>query len=344
LPKPIEHRRREPAPGVFRLVLPLPFPGLEEVNAYLLRGDDGATLVDCGLYFPDEDADHGLDHLRDAVAAAGFDIRDVSRLIITHTHIDHYGMAGRLKEVTGCAVWIHQAGDEELNILRDPESIAAELRTTYADHGVPGDELDELTSYEDWRGFVHSVIGADRWLEGTESFDVGGRGWQLLYTPGHSRSHVCMWSAGESLLVSGDHLLGSITPHIDFRRGDDDPLGSFLASLERVERLDPQIVLPGHGRPFAEGAERARVTMRHHERRLGAIVQVIRREACTAKVITDEIFGTSLLHFQKRLAFGEALAHLRYLRIRGEIESFRGDDGVLRYKKVRRAPPVEVTE
>lgn len=342
--KPLEHRRREPAPGVFRIVLPLPFPGLDQVNAYVLVAGDEVVLVDCGLYFPDGEADHGWDHLVGALATCDVTPSDITRLILTHTHIDHYGMAGRVKEVSDCEVWIHRDGDEELDILRDPAKHAEELRQTYAEHGVPANELDELTQFEDWRRFVHSVIGADRWLDGDETFTVGDRLWEAVYTPGHSRSHLCFWSREEALLISGDHLLPTITPHIDFRRGEDDPLGQFLDSLERVERLDAKIVLPGHGSPFAEGAERARVTVRHHERRLGAIVQVVRRQACSASRITEEIFGGTLLNFQKRLALGEALAHIAYLRKRGEIERFRSDDGTLLYKKAARRAPQEIEE
>jgi glyoxylase-like metal-dependent hydrolase (beta-lactamase superfamily II) len=322
----------------------LPFPGLDEVNAYLLDDGDTATLIDVGLYVPDEDRDHGWDHVVEALAACDRTPSDIGRLIITHTHIDHYGMAGRMKEVSGCEIWIHKAGAEELDHYRDPEKHAEELRETYADHGVSPEEVQELTKYEDWSHFLHSVVGTDRWLEGDEKLSVGGRDWEFLHTPGHARSHVCLWNERDSLFVSGDHLLGSITPHIDYRRGAGDALGHFLESLHKVEKLAPNIVLPGHGRPFEDGAERARATGRHHERRLGAILQVVRNEPATASQITDEIFGGTLLHFQKRLALGEALAHLHYLRLRGEIERVELDDGTRLYKKKSRRPPQEVEE
>lgn len=339
----IEHRRREPAPGVFRLELPLPFEGLDRVNAYLLTDPAGATLVDCGIYLPDASVDHGWPEVVAAIKACGVGVEEVARLVLTHSHIDHYGMAGRLKEETGCEVVMHRAGDKELEILRDPERFAEELRGTYRDHGVVESDLHELTRYEDWRGFVHSVIPADTWLDGDESLDAGGRAWKTVYTPGHSVSHVCLWCEEESLLISGDHLLPSITPHIDFRRGEGDPLGDYLESLERVEDLQARVVLPGHGRPFEDGAERARVTARHHERRLGSILQVIRRNACTADQITEEIFGGTLLDFRRRLALGEALAHIHYLRLRGEIERIE-EEGRFLYRKVSRRAAREVEE
>jgi glyoxylase-like metal-dependent hydrolase (beta-lactamase superfamily II) len=170
--------------------------------------------------------------------------------------------------------------------------------------------------------------------------EVGDRSWRCIYTPGHARSHVCLWSETDRVLISGDHLLPAITPHIDFKRDDDDPLGAFLDSLEKVEALDPALVLPGHGHPFEDGAERARVVMRHHDRRLGAILQVIRREPRTADEITEDIFGSELLNFAHRLALGEALAHLEYLLRRGEIELIEGD-GTYLFQKVRRRRPAE---
>ena len=332
----MEHRKREPAPGVFRLVLPLPFPGLDQVNAYLVADGDAATLVDCGIHDPSL-ADGGWAELTTAVEATGYTVGDVSRLVLTHTHIDHYGFAARLKEQVGCEVWMHSAGDRELDVLRDPVAAAAKLREVLGQHGVDEDDLDELTQFEDWRRFVSGVVEADRWLDGGESLEVGDREWDVVYTPGHARSHICFFSAADSVLISGDHLLGSVTPHIDFEReSDEDPLGLFLEGLQKVEELDPQMVLQGHGRPFDEGAERARVVERHHDRRLGAILQVVRKEPHTANEITDEIFGTTLLNFQRRLALGEALAHLTYLVKREEVETSRRDDGHIVYLKTSR--------
>lgn len=338
-----DHRRREPAAGVFRLVLPLPFPGLESVNCYLLADDDGPTLVDCGLSDPALE-DGGWPHLVGSLAALEVSPSDIKRLVITHVHIDHYGLAARVREESGCEVVFHSGSDDDLEVLRDPGAVTARLRATLVDHGVPEEELDELTSYEDWRGYVHDVIDPDVWLEGGETLEIGARRWLVVHTPGHARGHICLYDEVNGLMITGDHLLPSITPHIDFRRGEGDPLGDFLGSLQRVEGLAPKIVLPGHGHPFEDGAERARVTARHHDRRLGAILQVIRRQACTASAITEEIFSGQLFNFQKRLALGEALAHLHYLRARGEIERFRGEAGTFLYRKAAPRAPVEVDE
>jgi glyoxylase-like metal-dependent hydrolase (beta-lactamase superfamily II) len=335
---PLEHRRREPAPGVFRLVLPLPFPGLDRVNAYLLAGGGDTTLVDCGIYFPDESDDHGWADIEASLEAAGFAVTDVKKLVVTHSHIDHYGMAAMFVERSGCELLMHGSVTEDIAAYRDPEGTRQRLRELFRDHGVDPEEVEELTKFEDWRGFVSGLVEPDVKLDGGEEIEIGARTWEVVYTPGHSRSHICLWSAADQMLISGDHLLPTITPHIDFRRGaEDDPLGDFLSSLAAVERLGPSLVLPGHGRPFEEGAERARIIARHHDRRLGAILQTIRHEPRSASEITDEIFGTTLLNFERRLALGEALAHLRYLVKHEEIVRSEREDGTWVYlKKSRR--------
>lgn len=325
-------------------MLPLPFPGLDRVNAYLLRDGDGVTLVDCGIYFPDDGGDHGWTDLDAAFAAVGVRVDDVDRLIVTHPHIDHYGMAARLVAVTGCELWMHEASIEEIGYYRDPDAVTQRVKQLLAEHGVEPDEVDALAAYEDWRPFLAGVVDPSRPVTGGEEITAAGRSWQIVHTPGHSPAHICLFTEEGSLLISGDHLLPTVTPHIDFRRGDDDPLGDFLASLGKIEVLAPDLVLPGHGRPFDDGADRARSVERFHDRRLGSILQVIRHESRTADEITDEIFGTTLLHFERRLALGEALAHLAYLRRRGEVERLEGDDGTFRYRKTRRRRAAEQSE
>ena len=332
-----EHRRREPAPAVFRLVLPLPFPGLDRVNAFALTGEEPA-LIDCGMHLPDE-ADHGWDDLVAALETCDLRPGDVKRLVITHPHIDHYGMAARFVEESGCELVMHAEADTDLAMYRDPEAIAARVRSLFSDHGITDEaELAELTAFEDWRRFLSGVVEATNPVADGDTVMAGDRTWQVVYTPGHAHGHICLWDPEDRLLVSGDHLLPTITPHIDFKRGEtDNPLGDFLESLAKVEKLDPAMVLPGHGHPFEEGAERARIIQRHHDRRLGSILQVIRRQPCSAEKITEEIFGGELLNFQKRLALGEALAHLAYLRKRGEIERIE-EEGTFLYRKVSRRP------
>lgn len=326
-------RRLQPAPGIYRLVTPLPFEGLDRVNSFLLaHGDGGVTLVDCGIFTESG----GAGPLEEAMHAAGAALEDVRRLVITHPHPDHYGLAATVVARSGCELWMHQEAASDLDVYRDPAAAASRLRAALRRHGIPAAELDEVGAYEDWRPFVSGVVQPTKELVDEETFSAGKRSWQVIYCPGHDRASVCLYSATDGLLLSGDTLLASITPHVD-HRGElgPDPLGDFLDSLARLEKLNPSLVLPGHGRPFDSGAERARGIVAHHQRRLGSILQVIRRRACSAAEVAEAVFGPELLHFQRRLAVGETIAHLEYLRLRSEAE-LSEESGIYRYSKVSR--------
>lgn len=333
----MRHRRREPAPGILRLVLPLDLPGLRAVNAYLLDDNGGRALVDCGIYDPAPTQEHGWTDLRNALEASGARPEEVGRLVVTHHHVDHYGMAARVLEVAGCELAMYAEVSEDLQVYRSPETRARRLRALLESHGVAPDQAAGLVGREDWRAYIAGVVDPQVSLSDTDELRIGERVWTVIHTPGHSRSHICLWCERDRILISGDHLLPAITPHIDLGSEGEDSLGDYLASLERIEKLGPELVLPGHGRPFDGGAERARATLRHHDRRLGAVLQVLRHEPKNAAAISDEIFGAALLDFHKRLALGEALAHLVYLERRGEVERVRADGEVL-YTKAPRLP------
>jgi glyoxylase-like metal-dependent hydrolase (beta-lactamase superfamily II) len=327
--------RREPAPGVFRLVLPLPFEELRWVNAYLLVGDQ-PTLVDCGIHDPSPHGDHGWSALASALSACSVAVGDLARTFVTHPHADHYGMAARVVDASGGELCMHELASADLHAYRDPGGRVGRLRVTLIGHGFSPADLDDISSFEDWRPYLSGIVEPTRPLRDLDGLEVGERAWTVIHTPGHARSHACLWSERDGILVSGDHVLPSVTPHIDVE-GDDDPLHDYLASLERIEKLGPELVLPGHGRPFEGGAERARATLRHHDRRLGAILQVVRRTPHTAADISEEIFGRELFSLERRLAVGEALAHLVYLERRGEVERVPVGDGTVAFKKVSRA-------
>jgi glyoxylase-like metal-dependent hydrolase (beta-lactamase superfamily II) len=316
-----------------RLILPLDLPGLRAVNAYLVTDEDGFLLVDCGISDPRVE-DGGWSDLVAALEACGVRTTDLTRVLCTHHHADHYGMAARLLGAAGCELWMHERTDADLDLYREPERSARRLRALLESYGVVSVDARDLVGHEDWRPYVSGVAAPHVGLRDGQEVKVGARAWTVLHTPGHARSHICLWCDDERILVSGDHLLPAITPHIDVGAGGEDALGDYLAGLERIERLAPDLVLPGHGRPFREGGERARATLRHHDRRLGAVLQVVRNQPRSAAAISEQIFGAHLMDFHKRLALGEALAHLVYLERRGEVERFHEGDEVL-YRRRR---------
>jgi glyoxylase-like metal-dependent hydrolase (beta-lactamase superfamily II) len=166
-------------------------------------------------------------------------------------------------------------------------------------------------------------------LDGGERFAVGDRTWEVVHTPGHSPGHVCLWSAADRLLCSGDHLLQLVSPPVTFERGfDADPMGSYLESLERVRVLEPELTLPGHGGPFPDGARRAASISRNKLRRLEQIRGKVEARGRTATELTDELFPTITAGPQRHFAMAEVLAFLAHHEARGVLRRDRRPDGV----------------
>jgi glyoxylase-like metal-dependent hydrolase (beta-lactamase superfamily II) len=326
--------------GITRLPLTVGLHGIETVNAYVLADGPHVTLVDCGVWRADP-ADDGLAELRRGLRAAGYELADVSRIVVTHAHIDHYGLAGRLMELTGAELWMHALTDLDCEKYRHPDTAVARRRDTYTDHGLPAAELPAVAhGLRDWMPYLHSVVEASTRLQGGEKIAIGGRDWAVLHTPGHSTGHICLWSPDLEVVLSGDHLLPRVTPPVTFERGfDADPLRSYLDSLRRIEALRAAEVLPGHGHPFADVQRRIEAILRNKMRRLDAIRQVIEDGPATVVEIADRVFSRVMLQHQRSFALAETLAHIAYLRSDGVVERRIRPDGVYEWFAIREASP-----
>jgi glyoxylase-like metal-dependent hydrolase (beta-lactamase superfamily II) len=235
---------------------------------------------------------------------------------------------------------MHAMTDLDCEKYRHPETAQARKRDTYREHGVP---RDVLPNYADtlvgWMPYLHSVVEASTRLHGGEILSIGKRQWEVLHTPGHSLGHVCLWSPTDKLLLSGDHLLPAVTPPVIFERGfDKDPLRSYLGSLKLVAERDPALVMPGHGRAFADGRRRVDAITRNKQRRLDAINTMIRHHPCTVHEIAEEQVANTLLTFQRSLALSETLAHLAYLQWQGLIARRTREDGIYEWYSTDEAP------
>ena len=317
------------AEGITRLPLPVGLNGIETVNAYVLADGRHVTLVDCGVWRADP-ADDGLGLLRQGLRTAGYELEDVSRIVITHAHIDHYGLAGRLMELTGAELWMHALTDLDCEKYKHPDTAVARRRDTYLDHGLPPEDLPAVAhGLRDWLPYLYSVVEATTRLQGGEKIPIGGEDWEVVYTPGHSTGHICLWSPGSEVVLSGDHLLPGVTPPVTFERGfDADPLRSYLDSLRRIEALRPARVLPGHGSPFSDVQSRIEGILRNKMRRLRAIREAIEDGPKTVVEIADRVFTRVMLKHQRNFALAETLAHVAYLRHDGLVERRSRPDGV----------------
>jgi glyoxylase-like metal-dependent hydrolase (beta-lactamase superfamily II) len=330
----------EVAPGVHLLALPLGIQGVETVSAYLLAGgQEGAgsradTLVDCGVSAaPTEDGDPGPDGtaaLEAALTACGSGFERIERLVVTHAHIDHFGLAGEVVRRSGGELWMHRRTELDLAKYAEPDEAVDRRELMLADHGLFGPVLTETSrGLCDWLPVMPSIGRPSTLLDGGERFVVGERTWEVLHTPGHSPGHVCLWSAADRLLCSGDHLLKVASPPVTFERGfERDPMGSYLASLERVRVLDPTLTLPGHGPAFPDGARRAASISRNKLRRLAQIRERVETRERTATELTAELYPSLTTGAQRHFAIAEILADLAYHEVRGVLRRDRRADGV----------------
>jgi len=328
----------EVAEGVHRMALPLGIHGVPTVSAYLIRGDrtadQGDTLVDCGIAAGVDDGDPGPDGtaaIAAALTAAGSSLERLERLLVTHAHIDHFGLAGEVVRRSGGELWMHRRTDLDLAKYAEPDDAIDRRMLMLADHGLYGPELTESSEgLRDWLPVMPSVGNPSRLLDGGELFPAGGRTWQVVHTPGHSPGHICLWNADERLLFSGDHLLQVVSPPVTFERGfEPDPMGSYLDSLDRVRDLAPELVLPGHGTPFRDGARRAESIAAAKRRRLTQVRELVEERPRTVVELTLELFGPAqLTGSQRHFVTAEILAYLAYHEARRVLRRTRRPDGV----------------
>jgi glyoxylase-like metal-dependent hydrolase (beta-lactamase superfamily II) len=234
-------------PGVFRLRLPLPWPGVPHCNAWAVAAGDGVVLFDTGMHQPGSLAD-----LERALAMCNLSIENVRLVVCTHAHSDHYGQAASIVERAGCELWLHPNHEHMIRWAQDP-SAAIERRLEIArQSGVPEEPLRryaaERASAEPG---IAAIVEPDRALIAGVVVETDLGPWLVHETPGHAPSHVCLFQPERRLLISGDHLLGRISLYFDYGYTPD-PVGEFLNSLEVVERLDARLCLPGHGRTFTD--------------------------------------------------------------------------------------------
>ncbi len=231
-------------PGVWRLRLPLPWPGVPHCNAWALASGPGIVLVDTGMHEPGSMA-----HLERALDQAGLRIEHVRLIVCTHAHVDHCGQAPPIADRAGCQVWMHH---DHAHNTADPERALARRAVVAHQSGVPAESVKRWIERRRTQATGQAGrLRVDRKLaEGdTVGSDLGE--WRVIETPGHAPSHLCLYQAERRLLISGDHLLGR--PSLYFDHGyTPDPVAEFLDSLDKVEQLDARLVLSGHGRPFTD--------------------------------------------------------------------------------------------
>jgi glyoxylase-like metal-dependent hydrolase (beta-lactamase superfamily II) len=299
----------EVEPGILRLTLPLP-TGPRHVHCYLLRGEDGWTLVDTGLGLMETPWDDILGRL-DA---------PVVRFFITHMHPDHVGGAEAAAAATGAPVFQGREDYAQCERVWGSGDWPERIADWFLRNGVPPPVAEELLQ----SGHVFADFVRFAWnptlVEPGDEID----GWRVLATRGHADGHLSLQRGG--VLVAGDTLLAPITPAIGlYPESRPDPLGDYLETLSRI---DADVSYGGHGATIDAPVARAREIARHHDERLDSTAAALGDEPRTGYEVSLSLFGRELPPIQRRFAVAEALSHLERLVAAGRAFRREDDRGV----------------
>ncbi|HEY8608585.1 MAG TPA: MBL fold metallo-hydrolase [Noviherbaspirillum sp.] len=323
---------REIAPGVLWVRMGLPF-ALDHINLWLLRDGDAWTIVDCGIASDSTRAGW------DSVFAAHLDGLPVRRLIVTHCHPDHVGLAGWLSERWDAPVWMTtgEFGFARMMAASLPGVDGTAALPHFERHGLRDPEmLEKLGSRKSYYpSLVPSVPTAYRRMQDGQALRIGEHEWKVITGFGHSPEHASLHCAALGLLISGDMVLPRISTNVSVFAVEPEanPVQLYLDSLLKFGGLPADtLVLPAHGRPFRGLHTRIRQLQEHHEARLAEVV-----EACatpqSASDIVPIMFRRPLDAHQLTFALGEALSHLHKLWFDGVLGRKVGADGVIRFQR-----------
>jgi glyoxylase-like metal-dependent hydrolase (beta-lactamase superfamily II) len=301
-------------PGLWRLRLPLPWPGVPHVNAFAISAGSGVVLVDTGLGGPG-----ALHQLERALDQAGLRLEHVRLLVCTHAHSDHYGLAGPIVEATGCELWMHPNHDHMTKAAEEPERTLERRIEVARQSGVPAETLSRYESARRGQGTgIEAVVPPDEQLVDGVEVDTDLGPWRVYETPGHAPSHVVLHQPDRRLLLSGDHLLGRVSLYYDYGYTPD-PVGEFLNSLDVVAELPVELVLAGHGRPVRDAAGLVRANRAEVERRMSAVREAAAGGDRTPFELVPALFGPEVPE-PMRVSWGlsEVLCYVRHLEALGE--------------------------
>jgi glyoxylase-like metal-dependent hydrolase (beta-lactamase superfamily II) len=307
-------------PGVFRLRLPLPWPGVPHCNAWAVRSGDGFVLFDTGMHQPES-----MENLERALAMCDLRIEDTKLVVCTHAHSDHYGQAATIVERAGCELWMNPHHEHMLRMAEDPDAVLARRLEVARQSGVPEEPLRRYAEQRrSGESGIAAVIEPDRALLTGVTIETDLGPWTVYETPGHAPSHVCMFQPERRLLISGDHLLGRISLFFDYGSSPD-PVGEFLHSLDVVERLGARLCLPGHGRTFADVQAHIKGNRKLVHERLQSVSAALEQGPLSAFELVPHVYGESLSQQNAHWLLSKILSYLQHLQALGRAREIPGE-------------------
>jgi len=311
----------EVVPGLYRIEVPLPGSPLKATNSYVVKGTERSLVIDTG--WNREDC---MTALVSGFKECGVDSRQAD-FFITHMHADHSGLVTTLAG-EGARIYFGWADAE---IIRSATPDHWEKQIDFARRrGFPEEELEKALGSHPGRRYTRRYSTSDSLnlsvLKDGETISIGDYLFECIETPGHTEGHICLYEPSKKIFICGDHILVDITPNITLSSEERNPLKEYLMSLDKVYDLDVELVLPGHRRVFRNHKERIRELKKHHQTRLEEVISILGKDRQNAFQIasqmTWDITYKSWDLFppaQKWFAFGEAMAHLKYLEEEGKV-------------------------
>ena len=303
---------------IHKLTLPTHMP-VGPVNVYLVEGDL-LTLIDTGPR-----SDETFRVLEQEVAARGFSLSDLKRIVITHTHPDHFGLVRRLVDLSGAEIWTHPYNAGWFNA---PGRDGRAARRVYAP-GVPagGCAGCHRAGHGTGRkrfGRMFEAAPASHWLQEGDTFELGGLPWQVLHTPGHASGHISFYEPRSRQMIAGDHLIKHISsnPMLEGPRIDGQPrdmaLVQYMESMRRVAQMDVSVAYSGHGDEITAHRELIEERLVFHAARVEHIYNLVAERQRTAYELMRELFPR-LTDFEIYLGLSEIIGHLDILQLQGRI-------------------------
>jgi glyoxylase-like metal-dependent hydrolase (beta-lactamase superfamily II) len=324
-------------PNLYQISIPTPFP-VGPVNVYLAteaqskdrpHQGDSLTLVDTGPR-----TDQARAALENGLASLGYSLAKIERIIITHAHTDHYGLAGDISRISGASVYSHPRNRPMLaDHAAEREKRRAFFNSVLTEAGIPlEDRTTIVQALGGFRRFATAVSPVHTLDEG-DRVQLAGKRWRVLFMPGHAGGLICLYQPESRLFLSNDHLLRDISsnplfePPLPGQTRRRRSLVDYIASLERTATIDIAVAWPGHGEPIYHHRTLIKTRLAFHRRRANKLLDALQDGPQTLYALSHRIFN-NLKTMDRFLAVSEVLAHLEWLEDQGAV-TCQKEEGVV---------------
>lgn len=316
--------------GLYQVVIPTPF-AVGPVNCYVTTSGP-ITLIDTGPRWAES-----RQALQAELAELGLKITEVQRIIITHAHADHYGLAAEIVRASQAQVWTHRHNQ---TMLEAHETVRTQRNEFYlqlmAEAGVPPEQHQRVSDSRRGSDRYAEVVSVARTVGEADEITLADRAWQVYHTPGHAGGLICLFDPASRVLLSNDHLLRDISSNPVVEPDPDGGprphrLVQYIQHMQRMANLEPIVAWTGHGHEIHDVHKTVRQRLHFHERRAQRMLDLIGAEERSAYEIAEPLFGR-LSGIDSFLALSETIGHLDWLEEQGRIEAVRHDE-VIRWRR-----------